>query len=133
MILESLFFAAFLNIPTVKKDVDCLASVIHHEARGESLDGQIQVGNVVINRLKSKYFPGSICKVAYQNKQFSGLYNIKYTEKDYTVAKIVLFKVVKPKYKNSLYYHTKNVSPYWSTEFYRQGKIGNHIFYRRKS
>lgn len=52
-------------------DIDCLAKVIYHEARGESKKGQMAVGMVVINRAKSGKFSKSICGVIRQPKQFS--------------------------------------------------------------
>lgn len=50
---------------------DLLARLIHAEARGESLEGQIAVGAVVINRVKSDKFPNTITEVIYQKGQFS--------------------------------------------------------------
>jgi N-acetylmuramoyl-L-alanine amidase len=45
--------------------------VIHHEAKGESLEGQIAVANVVLNRVKSNKFPNTVCGVVKQRGQFS--------------------------------------------------------------
>src|SRR5512139_4045578 len=66
----------------VKKpsETECLAAVIYHEARGESLKGQLAVGQVVLNRAESKYFPNNICKVAFQPHQFTGLRRVKYNK-----------------------------------------------------
>lgn len=50
---------------------DLLARLIHAEARGEPLKGQIAVGAVVINRVKSDKFPDTITEVIYQKGQFS--------------------------------------------------------------
>ena len=50
---------------------DLLARLIHAEARGEPLKGQIAVGAVVINRVKSDKFPNTITEVIYQKGQFS--------------------------------------------------------------
>ena len=38
---------------------------------GESYDGKLAVGSVVINRVKSSYFPNSVSGVIYQSGQFS--------------------------------------------------------------
>ena len=48
-----------------------LANLIYCEAGGEPYEGQIAVGAVVINRMRSAVFPDSIEGVIYQNKQFS--------------------------------------------------------------
>jgi len=52
-------------------DQECLAANIYHEARGEPLDGQFAVGQVTLNRAKSKRFPDSVCEVVKQKHQFS--------------------------------------------------------------
>lgn len=48
-----------------------LASIIYCEAGGESPEGQLAVGAVVINRVLSSVFPDTVVGVVYQNKQFS--------------------------------------------------------------
>ena len=55
-------------------EVFWLARIIHAESRGESLLGQIAVGNVVLNRVKSAYYPNTIYGVIFDRKygvQFS--------------------------------------------------------------
>ena len=55
-------------------EVFWLARIIHAESRGESLLGQIAVGNVVLNRVKSAYYPNTIYSVIFDRKygvQFS--------------------------------------------------------------
>lgn len=72
-------------------EVQCLAKVIHHEARGESKRGQEAVAYVVLNRTKSKHFPQTVCKVVTQHKQFSGFsLNMRYTTTTLAVAQKVL-------------------------------------------
>ena len=45
-----------------------LSRIISAESQGESLQGQIAVGNVVLNRVKSKDFPNSIPAVIFDTK-----------------------------------------------------------------
>lgn len=52
-------------------DIELLAKVISAEARGESYEGQVAVGAVVLNRVKHPSFPDSISGVVYQNGAFS--------------------------------------------------------------
>ena len=54
-------------------DVDLLARLISAEARGEPYAGQVAVGAVVLNRVESPAFPGSISGVIYQQGAFSCL------------------------------------------------------------
>ena len=51
--------------------IDLLARLINGEARGESYKGQVAVGAVVMNRVKSSEFPNTISGVIYQKNQFS--------------------------------------------------------------
>lgn len=48
-----------------------MASIIYCEAGGESYEGQLAVGAVVMNRLLSSRYPDTLTGVIYQNKQFS--------------------------------------------------------------
>lgn len=52
-------------------DVELLAALIWCEARGESYEGQVAVGAVVLNRVDSGSFPNSISGVVYQKGQFT--------------------------------------------------------------
>lgn len=55
-------------------EVFWLARIIHAESRGEALLGQIAVGNVVLNRVRSAYYPNTIYGVIFDRKygvQFS--------------------------------------------------------------
>ena len=51
--------------------IDLLARLINGEARGEPYKGQVAVGAVVMNRVKSSQFPDTISGVIYQKGQFS--------------------------------------------------------------
>ena len=50
------------------EDLYWLSRVISAESRGESLEGQIAVGNVVLNRVRSAEFPESIRAVVFDRK-----------------------------------------------------------------
>lgn len=50
-----------------------LAKLINGEARGESYEGQVAVGAVVLNRVKHSSFPNSIAGVIYQNGAFTAV------------------------------------------------------------
>ena len=52
-------------------DTALLAALIQCESGGESYDGKLAVGSVVINRVRSSYFPNTIAGVIYQSGQFS--------------------------------------------------------------
>lgn len=52
-------------------DVELLAKVISAEARGESYEGQVAVGAVILNRVAHPSFPDSLSGVIYQKDAFS--------------------------------------------------------------
>lgn len=54
-------------------DVTLLAMVINGEARGESYEGQVAVGAVVLNRVRHSSFPNTIAGVVYQPGAFTAV------------------------------------------------------------
>ena len=54
-------------------NVNLLAMVINGEARGESYEGQVAVGAVVLNRVRHSSFPNTIAGVIYQNGAFTAV------------------------------------------------------------
>ena len=68
----------------------CLSSVIHHEAQGESFEGQVAVASVVLNRVESHRFPNTVCEVLKQPKQFSWYSKKPLTNKKAKLAEQIL-------------------------------------------
>lgn len=54
-----------------ESDEELLACLIYCEAGNQPYEGQVAVGAVVINRMRSAAYPNSMVGVIYQNKQFS--------------------------------------------------------------
>lgn len=117
-------------------DVVCLAQNIYHEARGESLQGQLAVAQVTLNRVRSGKFQNTVCEAVYAHKQFSWTLNKYKKIKDskawlasVLIAKAVLTQTVHiPNFK-ALYFHTRQVHPRWNRKKQVVAVIGNHIFY----
>lgn len=61
------------RIQVSKEELELLARVIHAEARGEDLEGQIAVGAVVLNRVADHRFPSTIHDVVYQRGAFTAV------------------------------------------------------------
>lgn len=59
------------NTTYSNEDVELLAKVISAEARGESYEGQVAVGAVILNRIAHPSFPDSLSGVVYQKDAFS--------------------------------------------------------------
>jgi len=133
-----------------------MAENMYHEARNESTAGLIAVGNVVLNRVKSEYFPDEICKVIYEGPH-------KVSWKDPTILIPIPFKcqfswycdgkkdVIANKQKyieihalatrlilgnipditdGALHYHATYVNPGWASKMTITTKIDQHIFYK---
>ena len=128
-------------------DAYCLAKAIYFEARSESKAGQLAVANVIMNRVKSKHYPNSICGVVYENRsnkrhtscQFSftcdGKHDRPRKGKQWNKSKQIAQKVLSgakgSRVVNSsvLHYHADYVQPRWAKYMRRLTKIGSHIFY----
>ncbi len=54
-------------------DINLLARLIYGEARGEPYTGQVAVGAVVLNRVKSSSFPNTMAGVIYQSGSFDAV------------------------------------------------------------
>lgn len=72
----SLFFIAHAINPNEasaacnnKQAKNALALNIYHEARNQSIDGMLMVGEVTMNRVESDHFPDTICGVVYQGRR----------------------------------------------------------------
>ena len=58
---------------TNSNDVNLLSKLIYGESRGEPYSGQVAVGAVVLNRVKSSSFPNTIAGVIYQSGAFTAV------------------------------------------------------------
>lgn len=71
-------------------DVQLMARAINGEARGEPYEGQVAVGAVILNRVRSSKFPNTIAGVIYEPGAFTavadGQINVAIAE-DSTVVK----------------------------------------------
>ncbi len=60
---------------TGSNDYQLLAKIINAEAKGESYEGQVAVGAVVLNRVRHPSFPSTIGGVIYQQGAFGSVNN----------------------------------------------------------
>lgn len=118
-----------------KSDIACLEAVIYNETRGNKAQGAILVGATVFNRANSKYYPNSICGVAYQKAQFTNINRIKPHHINEQTKSVV--QEIIERYQNGtlnrtvMYFHNTSVKPKWSYKKKRVAKVGAHIFYAR--
>ena len=120
------------------RELDCLATGVYFESKGEPLAGQLAVGKVIANRAASGgRFPGTYCGVLFQRGQFSfvhghALPGVAHGNRQWqtavAIAKIVDQGLQQSVAGNALFFHARYVSPGWGMK--RVASIGNHIFYR---
>lgn len=121
-----------------KKDINCLARNIFHEAASEPEEGKVAVGLVTLNRMEDPDFPKTVCGVVQQPGQFSWVRQkvrqprdsdprweeaqriaVALAEGDYHEYRL--------KYANAQHFHATYVRPGWKLK--KVGRIGNHVFY----
>ena len=124
-----------------RKQIDCLADNIYHEAGHEPEEGKIAVALVTLNRTQDARFPNDICGVVKQRNertcQFSWFcmpINTNRKSEVYGKAMDVALHVyanyenLEDITKGALYYHADYVNPQWNKK--QVAKIGRHIFYK---
>jgi Cell Wall Hydrolase len=123
-----------------KQDAEqlCLAKAIYFEARGETLEGQLAVAEVVLNRARSGRYPPTICAVVTQPAQFSFIRGGRFPAVDPTsdcwkkalaISEIASKHLATSLAPNVLWYHATYVAPAWGRQKTRAAQIGTHIFY----
>jgi len=121
------------------EDRYCLAQNIYFEARGESTVGQAAVGWVTLNRVMNSDFPGEICKVVWQDSQFSWTHDGRSDKpKDqaaWATAQAIAGEVLqaygvdRDPTEGATYFHADSVKPAWRKKYDRVVQIDGHIFY----
>ena len=125
--------------PALDEQGHCLATAVYFESMGETLEGQLAVAQVVINRANSGRYPTSWCAVVKQKAQFSFVRSGQFPRIDaacqawrkaQAIARIAAGKMVQVIPTDVLWYHADYVAPSWGRRLARVEKIGAHIFYR---
>ena len=123
----------------LNEEATCLATAVYFEARGESVEGQLAVARVVMNRAASGRYPTSWCATVKQPWQFSFVRNgqFPYVDSDCDawrkaqgIARLAMSNAVPSVSNDVLWYHANYVAPSWGRRLTRVSQIGAHIFYR---
>ena len=116
---------------TTSNDVYLLARVIYGEARGEPYKGQVAIGAVVLNRVKSSQFPNTIAGVIYQRGAFDavsdGQINLAPDQTAVRAARDAL-NGFDPTGGCLFYYNPKTATSKWMLSRPVLLVIGNHAF-----
>lgn len=137
-----------------KKQIDCLAENIYHEARSESTAGRIAVAHVTLNRVSAAGFPSTICRVVKSAKfdetglpirnrcAFSwycdGLEDRIHDRPVFEEIHKLAQNIVEGEHyaeditDGSTHYHNHTVMPRWASKMVKTTVIEGHIFYREK-
>ena len=112
-------------------DTYLLARCIYGEARGESYTGQVAVGAVVLNRVKSPEFPNTIAGVIYQKNAFTavndGQINLEPNETAISAARDAM-NGWDPTGGCLYYYNPVTATSQWIFSRETVITIGNHVF-----
>jgi N-acetylmuramoyl-L-alanine amidase len=130
----------------------CLAMNLYHEARGESLAGQLAVGFSTMNRVADKRYPDTVCGVVKQAKyhgwdldnpirnrcQYSWFCDGKSDNPQdgkamleaAILAQNIIAGTITDISAGATHYHATYVAPYWADDMTVVLEIDQHIFYR---
>ena len=135
----------------------CLALNTYHEAKNQSMIGQIATAQVVMNRVADSRYPNTVCEVVKQGPhrpswedpkkeypvrhrcQFSwycdGKPDVPKNEKAWKKAQDYAYLVLYNRInidvtEGATHYHATYVKPAWAKTKTRTTRIEKHIFYR---
>lgn len=112
-------------------DTNLLARVISAEARGESYEGQVAVGAVVLNRIEHSSFPDTMAGVIYQPGAFSCLNDSNWNQPVSASAKKAAQDAINgwdPSAGAIYYYNPAKTTNKWMLSRPVVKRIGGHIF-----
>ena len=131
----------------------CLALNTYHEAKNQSMIGQVATAQVVMNRVADSRYPNTVCGVVKQGPKYKGSdipvrhkcqfswhcdgksdepkRDSKEWFKAQDYARIVLSgRIALDVTEGATHYHATYVRPAWAKTKTRTTRIERHIFYR---
>ncbi|WP_293876530.1 MULTISPECIES: cell wall hydrolase [unclassified Sphingomonas] len=138
------FLAQMQSQSDAERATECLTAAVYYEARSESVDGQRAVAQVVLNRVRDRAFPHSVCGVVFQGSNRRTGCQFSFTcdgsmayrrdpaswARAQLVAQAALAGSVYAPVGGATFYHTSAILPWWASSLARIGSVGAHIFYR---
>ena len=124
----------------------CLTEALYFEARGETLEGQYAVAEVILNRVEHANYPDTICGVVNEGTGRRNACQFSYTcdgrpevvteDRAWNrlghVARIMMEGAPRDLTRGATHYHADRVRPTWSRVYPRTARYGQHIFYRQQ-
>ncbi len=112
-------------------DLYLMAKAIYAEGRGESYTGQVAIGAVIMNRLRSPDFPNTISGIIYQKGAFTavadGQINLEPNQTAYNAARDAM-NGWDPTYGALYYYNPAKATSAWIFSRPTVTVIGKHVF-----
>jgi hypothetical protein len=133
------------HAPMADPQGGCLAEAVYFEARGEPLDGQLAVAQVILNRTKDRRFARSICGVVRERSpgpgkacQFSFVCDTRSDvppagrqwDTAQAVAQVALADKTPDLSAGALFFHASRANPKWRHRLAYTRTVGTHLFYR---
>ena len=138
-------FVLHADAADASQAVRCLAQAIYFEAGFQPVEGKRAVAQVVLNRVRDRDFPKTVCGVVYEGwKRHTGcqfsfvcdgsLWRRPPSPEEMAsaagIARDALSGYVMAAVGTATHYHTWKVDPYWNDTLVKTAQIGDHIFYR---
>lgn len=138
------FLAAARSSDDAARAIECMTAAIYYEARSEPVGGQRAVAQVVVNRVRDRAFPNSVCGVVYQGSDRATGCQFSFTcdgslnrprdaiawNRAHVIALGVLSGETDPEVGSATHYHATSIFPWWAPSLRRVNVIGHHAFYR---
>jgi hypothetical protein len=135
-----------LALQQVLNEQNCLAEAMYYEARGEGVEGQEAIAEVIFNRMHSAGYPRSICGVVYEGAELAHGCQFSFTcdgERDHAKsfgpwlrARVLAARILAGYVQlgnttgGATSFHASEVQPGWADQMNPTTQIGNHLFYR---
>lgn len=131
-------------VPQQDAEWTCLTEALYFEARGETVQGQFAVAEVILNRVDHPRFPSTICGVIHQGTGKKYACQFTYTcdgreevineraihDRLGRIARAMIDGAPRQLTHGATHYHTTAVTPRWASRLLRTVSIGVHRFYR---
>lgn len=135
-----------LRTPRGNAQWQCLTEALYFEARGEPIDGQYAVAEVILNRVDHDNYPNTICGVITQGtgRQFACQFTYTCDGRPEEmsdagarhrlghIARIMIDGAPRDLTTGATHYHANWVDPSWARQYPQTASIGIHHFYRQQ-
>ena len=137
-------FVTSHSVDDASRAAECLTAAVYYEARSQSVEGQRAVAQVVLNRVRDRAFPNSVCGVVYQGAERRTGCQFSFTcdgsmnrprelgawDRARAVAAAALGGSVFAPVGAATSFHTTSILPWWASSLARITTVGAHVFYR---